>query len=222
MKLNRQILPHSYRKKQQILIRRLFKLNFCYIRYLELAPTRLKQFEVENPKDDSFKKRLEQLGKEFAEQTKFIKKAFYPNFQKFSECILIMIYESKQKFNNMRLEESMTVMRKTEEIFRIYEQNYLNVNKALKQKGSKNKYFFTCNKMTFHSRTNPDLFKLMIMLYKSKIIDVMESSPQKYIIIFEMYRQAFRRSAITLNTAYMLALEIKKTLTHLKIDTEIY
>ena len=66
---------------------------------------------------------------EFAESTSLIKKAFYPNFEKFSECLIIMIYESKQRLNNNKIEEAKAIMKKTEEIFRVYEKSYVNVGK---------------------------------------------------------------------------------------------
>lgn len=69
------------------------------------------------------------MAVEFAENTSLIKKAFYPNFEKFSECLIIMIYESKQRLNNKRIEEAKSMMRKTEEVFKVYEQNYANIGK---------------------------------------------------------------------------------------------
>ena len=66
--------------------------------------------------------------------------------------------------------------------------------------------------MTCHSRTNPDLVHLMIVLYKAKIIYAAESSPRKYNTIFDLYKEAFRRSSITMDTAYILAIEIRKML----------
>ena len=94
--------------------------------------------------------------------------------------------------------------------------------KLLKEKGSKNKFLYSCTKLTFQSRFHPDLLVPLMALTKTKLISLLEPSPQKYNQIFHFYGEGFKTGSTTLNTAYMLGLEIRKSMVQLKIDPGLY
>lgn len=116
-----------------------------------------------------------------------IKKAFYPNFEKFSEILIVMIFESKNKLGNKKIEEAKDLFRKTEELYNVYRQNHPTVIKMLKEKGSKNKFLYSCNKLTFQSRFHPDLLLPLLAMIKTKIISASEPLPKKFNQIFHHY-----------------------------------
>ena len=75
-----------------LLIRKIFKLNFVYFRYLELKQIFTYKDAAETALDQiNFKKKQEELMKEATHYMNIQKKAFYPDYSSYSECIITLL-----------------------------------------------------------------------------------------------------------------------------------
>ena len=66
-----------------------------------------------------------------------------------------LVYESKQYANLKQFDESLKLLEKVKRFLRIYTEQYADITKKLKEKGSKLKFLHQKNKLTAHSRVSP-------------------------------------------------------------------
>lgn len=53
-----------------------------------------------------------------------IKKAFFPDFWSYSECLISLIYESKQYANLKQFDEAFKLLEKVKRFLKIYTEQY--------------------------------------------------------------------------------------------------
>jgi hypothetical protein len=100
--------PVGLRELEVILRRRLFKLTFSNIKYVELRQIKAKT--VTKAEEESFKNKLEALIKEWTYYLGILKIAFYPDFGGYSECIISLVFESKQYANLKNSEHALKLL----------------------------------------------------------------------------------------------------------------
>ncbi len=65
-------------------------------------------------------------------------------------------------------------------LLNVYTQQYSEITKKLKEKGSKLKYLHQKNKLTPHSRVNPEVLKNLKNMNAIRIVMNCETIPEKY------------------------------------------
>lgn len=88
-----------------------------------------------------------------------IKKAFYPEFAFYAECVVVHIFETTLNLDIGNVKAARVSLNKTFRIAEAYINNYSSITKKLKLKGSKYKFFHLKNKITPVSRMHPDALK---------------------------------------------------------------
>ncbi len=112
---------------------------------------------------------------------RLLKIAFYPDFHKYGECVIALISETKQLLNLKNIEQAKKLMETATKILNIYGEEYAETTKKLKQKGSKYKLLHQKNKLTPHSRANPQILRMFRNLFQTKILTVTDPTPNKFI-----------------------------------------
>lgn len=69
----------------------------------------------------------------------------------------------------------------------VYTQQYPETTKRLKEKGSKLKYLHQKNKLTPHSRVNPEVLKNLKNMNAIRIVMNCENTPEKYNKVVEIF-----------------------------------
>ena len=114
-------VPHKYKEMEVVLIRKIFKLNFVYFRYLELKQIFTFKDKAEAKLDEiNFKKKQEELSNEATHYMDIQKKVFYPEFSSYSECILTLLNECKQYSNLGNIQKANELINNTTKIIQRY------------------------------------------------------------------------------------------------------
>lgn len=106
----------------------------------------------------------------------------------------------------------MKILDEANKYFKIYTENYADITKKLKEKGSKFKIFHMKHKLTTHSRVAPDILRSMFSIYTNRIKLGVFTSPEKYNEAFKVFVDGFLGSTCTLSMYYVLVTDFRKFL----------
>lgn len=79
-----------------------------------------------------------------------------------------------------KYEEAFHLLEITNRHMKDYAIEFPEITKKLKEKGSKFKFFHMKNKLTGHSRANPDLLKMLVNMTYVKVLMASSKSLEKY------------------------------------------
>lgn len=134
------------------------------------------------------------------------KKAFYPDFHCYAESIIAQFNECKQHANLKKMDSAKSMLKQTSKILDIYEAEYANNTRKLKEKGSKNKFFYRKNRMTAHSRANPHILRMLDNLFTAKIMQADSQSPLRFQTALNLLFEGTKGSVTTVGINYMVIL----------------
>lgn len=138
-----------------IMIRRLWKLIFTYFKYVDLTIINSKSLDDELLSEKEKQLKKERLQRETAEYITKMKKALYPDYKSYAECVMLLCFEINMYLNIKNLEAARDCLGRCNKITQLYTKEYDENTRKLKEKGSKNLFFFKKNKLTGHSRASP-------------------------------------------------------------------
>lgn len=101
------------------------------------------------------KEKENELIKDILDYIDLFKKAVYPDFHIYAEFILVLFYEIKMRLYKNNVDIAQRILWKAETLCDIYINNYAEIGKKMKEKGSKNKILHSKNRITSHSRMHP-------------------------------------------------------------------
>lgn len=104
------------------------------------------------------------------------------------------------------MDAAKNMLKQTFKILDIYEAEYANNTKKLKEKGSKNKFFHRRNRLTMHSRVNPAMLRMMGNLFRAKILQAESQSPLRYETAINILFEAIKGSVTTIGINYMVVI----------------
>lgn len=89
-------------------------------------------------------------------------------------------------------------------------------------KGSKYKLLHLKNKLTLHSRIEPDILVTFMNMFKSKIMQAQDQSPNKYVKALDVLIAGTKAGYFTAAITFLSIMEIRKILKELNIDTKMF
>jgi hypothetical protein len=148
-----------------------------------------------------------------------LKKALFPDFKSYAESCMLLNFEIKFMMSIKNFEGAKDALGRCLKITQAYAKEYDEITKRLKEKGSKNLYFFRKNKLSGHSRASPNIMEAFYNYTKALLLTG-DPKNKDYATAFCLYADALRKNLASHSVNYLLMNEIKKLLGGLKISLD--